>query len=102
MYLKDNYYKSILDKAPKSVKEAVDIRSKQQMSPYEEITVSDAQVCIRPALYRKIRMNLGNWTTEPDESGYSDEEAYKILETDGSWMNDPEKQGKLANFSCSS
>jgi hypothetical protein len=42
MYLKDNYYKSILGKAPKSVKEAVDIRSKQQMSPYEEITVSDA------------------------------------------------------------
>lgn len=98
MYLKDNYYKSILDKAPKSVKEAVDIRSKQQMSPYEEITVSDAQVCIRPALYRKIRMNLGNWTTEPDESGYSDEEAYKILETDGSWMNDPEKARKVSKL----
>lgn len=95
MYLKDNYYKSILDKSPKSVKEAVDIRSKQQMSPYEEITVSDAQVCIRPALYRKIRMSLGNWTIEPDESGYSDEEAYKILETDGSWMNDPEKAKKV-------
>jgi hypothetical protein len=29
MYLKDNYYKSILDKAPKGVKEAVAIRSKQ-------------------------------------------------------------------------
>nr|DAJ73414.1 MAG TPA: Protein of unknown function (DUF2496) [Caudoviricetes sp.] len=29
MYLKDNYYKSILNNAPKSVKEAVDIRSKQ-------------------------------------------------------------------------
>lgn len=98
MYLKDNYYKSILSKAPKSVKEAVDIRSKQQMSPYEEITVSDAQVCIRPALYRKIRMNLGNWTTEPDESGYSDEEAYKILETDGSWMIDPEKARKVSKL----
>lgn len=98
MYLKDNYYKSILNNAPKSVKEAVDIRSKQQMSPYEEITVSDAQVCIRPALYRKIRMNLGNWTTEPDESGYSDEEAYKILETDGSWMNDPEKARKVSKL----
>lgn len=98
MYLKDNYYKSILDRAPKSVKEAVDIRSKQQMSPYEKITVSDAQVCIRPALYRKIRINLGNWTTEPDESGYSDEEAYKILETDGSWMNDPEKARKVSKL----
>lgn len=98
MYLKDNYYKSILDKAPKSVKEAVDIRPKQQMSPYEKITVSDAQVCIRPALYRKIRMSLGNWTIEPDESGYSDEEAYKILETDGSWMNDPEKARKVSKL----
>lgn len=98
MYLKDNYYKSILDKAPKSVKEAVDIRSKQQMSPYEKITVSDAQVCIRPAMYRKIRMSLGNWTIEPDESGYSDEEAYKILETDGSWMNDPEKARKVSKL----
>lgn len=98
MYLKDNYYKSILSKAPKSVKEAVEIRAKQQMSPYEEITVSDAQVCIRPALYRKIRMSLGNWTTEPDESGYSDEEAYRILETDGSWMNDPEKARKVSKL----
>lgn len=98
MYLKDNYYKSILDKAPNGVKEAVAIQSKQQMSPYEKITVSDAQVCIRPALYRKIRMNLGNWTTEPDESGYSDEEAYKILETDGSWMNDPEKARKVSKL----
>lgn len=98
MYLKDNYYKSILSKAPKSVKEAVEIRAKQQMSPYEEITVSDAQVCIRPALYRKIRMSLGNWTIEPDESGYSDEEAYRILETDGSWMNDPEKARKVSKL----
>lgn len=98
MYLKDNYYKSILSKAPKNVKEAVEIRAKQQMSPYEEITVSDAQVCIRPALYRKIRMSLGNWTIEPDESGCSDEEAYRILETDGSWMNDPEKARKVSKL----
>jgi hypothetical protein len=43
-------------------------------------------------------MNLGNWTTEPDESGYSDEEAYKILEADGSWMNDPEKARKVSKL----
>jgi hypothetical protein len=43
-------------------------------------------------------MNLGNWTTEPDESGYSDEEAYNILETDGSWMNDPEKARKVSKL----
>lgn len=98
MYLKDNYYKSILGQAPENVKNSVEVRAKQQMSPYEEITVSDAQVCIRPALYRKIRMNLGNWTIEPDESGYSDEEAYKILETDGSWMHDPEKSKKVSKL----
>lgn len=98
MYLKDNYYKSILQQAPENVKNSVEIRAKQQMSPYEQITVSDAQVCIRPALYRKIRMNLGNWTIEPDESGYSDEEAYKILETDGSWMYDPEKSKKVSKL----
>lgn len=52
----------------------------QQMRPYEKITVADAQVFIRPALYRKIRISLGQWSFEPDENGYSDEEAYNILE----------------------
>ena len=35
---------------------------------------------IRPDLYRKIRIALGQWSIEPDETGYSDEEAYNILE----------------------
>jgi hypothetical protein len=50
------------------------------MRPYKDITVSDAQVFIRPALYRKIRISLGQWSFEQDETGYSDEEAYNILE----------------------
>ena len=52
----------------------------QQMAPYKNITVADAQVFIRPDLYRKIRIALGQWSIEPDETGYSDEEAYNILE----------------------
>ena len=88
----------------------------QQMRPYRDITVSDAQVFIRPDLYRKIRIGLGQWTFEPDETGYSDEEAYNIIEgitvdengnrtksldPDGKWVNDPalyEKVRKLQLF----
>ena len=88
----------------------------QQMSPYEKITVSDAQVFIRPDLYRKIRIALGQWSIEPDETGYSDEDAYNIIEgitvnPDGSrtkkqdpddqWSRDPklyEKVRKLQLF----
>lgn len=69
------------------IEQAVDI----SVSPYEDITVSDAQVIIRPELYRKIRIGLGEWSFEEDDTGYSDEKAYHILEEDGSWMHDEEK-----------
>lgn len=59
--------------------------------PMEKITVSDAQVFIRPALYRKIRKSLGEWTQE-------DEEAYWILETDDTWMDDEVKSKKIRKF----
>lgn len=52
----------------------------KQIGPYNNITVADAQVFIRPDLYRKIRIGLGQWSFEPDENGYSDEEAYNIIE----------------------
>lgn len=55
------------------------------------INVSDAQVIIRPELYRKIRIGIGRWSFEEDETGYSDEKAYRMLEEDGSWMHDSEK-----------
>ena len=58
----------------------IESRLSQQMDPYRKITVADAQVFIRPALYRKIRISLGQWSFEPDETGYSDEEAYNIIE----------------------
>ena len=49
---------------------------KRQIKPYEKITVADAQVFIRPELYRKIKIGLGEWSRNPDEDGYSDEIAY--------------------------
>lgn len=64
-----------------------------QMSPYEDITVSDAQVIIRPELYRKIRIGLGQWSFEKDADadGYCDETAFNILQSDSEWMHNPEK-----------
>lgn len=70
---------------------AIDSVANMSASPYSKITVSDAQVIIRPALYRKIRIGMGRWSFEEDETGYSDEKAYQILEKDGSWMADDEK-----------
>lgn len=71
--------------------DAVNQVADMQCGPYEDITVGDAEVIIRPELYRKIRMGIGRWSVEEDETGYSDEKAYQILEEDGSWMSDPEK-----------
>lgn len=69
-----------------------------QIGPYTNITVTDAQVFIRPQLYRKIRMALGEWSVIPDASGYSDEIAYQICEKDDSWMSDPEKYILVKKF----
>lgn len=71
--------------------DAVNQVADMQCGPYEKITVGDAEVIIRPELYRKVRMGIGRWSVEEDETGYSDEKAYQILEKDGSWMSDPEK-----------
>jgi hypothetical protein len=82
----------------------------QQIKPYSDITVSDAQVLIRPHLYRKIRMMLGQWSVTPikityrdykgeeHETTYSDDEAYNIIETDPNWMTDPEKAAKVSRL----
>lgn len=75
----------------KPLVEAVERSVKASMSPYSDITVADAQVCLRPAIYRKLRISVGEWSFEEDEDGYSDEKAYNIMENDPSWMNDPEK-----------
>ena len=44
-----------------------------QIHPYGKITVSDAQVIIRPETYRKIRIGLGQWSDEI-------EDAYNLIE----------------------
>jgi len=71
---------------------------KQQIKPYKDITVADAQAIIRPELYRKIRIGLGEWTIKRDKTGYSDERAYQILMGDSSWMSDPEKYKIVQKF----
>lgn len=76
----------------------VDKMSEMSVSPYGEINISDAQVIIRPELYRKIRIGIGRWSFEEDENGYSDEKAYRILEEDGSWMSDDEKAAIVSKF----
>lgn len=69
--------------------DAVDKQVEKQINPYRDINTCDAQAFIRPQLYRKIRIALGQWTS-------TDEKAYKILEQseqsgDMSWMNDEKK-----------
>lgn len=76
---------------PRNLQEEIDLTLSSQVNPYENINVADAQIFVRPAMYRKIRMSLGQWTTEADETGYSDEIAYNILETDPDWQRDPVK-----------
>lgn len=94
VYLKFSNEKNHNEKYRKQVKiffDAVNKVADMQCGPYENITVGDAEVIIRPELYRKIRIGIGRWSVEEDETGYSDEKAYQILEEDGSWMSDPEK-----------
>lgn len=69
------------------VEDEVDIAS----DPYTKINVADAQVMIRPAMYRKIRIGLGDWSKD-------DERAYWLLETDDKWMEDPEKAKVVKKF----
>lgn len=72
--------------------------AQESVNPYTKINVSDAQVMIRPALYRKIRIALGEWSFLEDAYGYSDEAAYNILENDSEWMRDPEKATLVAKL----
>lgn len=93
----DNHAKEYKDEVETFVN-YVDKMSEMSVSPYGEINISDAQVIIRPELYRKIRIGIGRWSFEEDESGYSDEKAYRILEEDGSWMSDDEKAAIVSKF----
>jgi hypothetical protein len=110
IYDTPKFYESLLASAPEDLIKTINRQVNQSISPYEKITVADAEVMIRPALYRKIRIGLGQWsfTKHPikyrDIDGtwrtimYSDEEAFKILEEDGTWMSDPEKAAMVSQF----
>jgi len=53
--------------------------------------VSDAQVIVRPEMYRKIRIELGQWSFDQGDGEYSDEAAYNIIQNDENWQSDQEK-----------
>ena len=98
IYNVDGIYEKLYNQI--NVEDRVELRKtlKQQIKPYKDITVADAQAIIRPELYRKIRIGLGEWSIKRDKTGYSDERAYQILMGDSSWMSDPEKYKIVQKF----
>lgn len=91
IYKDDDYTEKIFNTFDKDVQERINKSAKDQTSPYNDITVADAEVILRPAMYRRLRIAVGEWTFKPDATGYSDEIAYNIIEKDASWMSDPKK-----------
>lgn len=86
-------------------KEKIEKEASNAAGSYSDITVSDAQVCIRPWMYRYLRIALGEWTFEEDEDGYSDEKAYNIIEglgeyenRKGEWQRDLELSKLVSKF----
>lgn len=111
MYSNYSVYEKYYNKVPSEIKAKMKESLELQMSPYNNITVADAQVFIRPDMYRRIRIGLGDWSFEPDNTGYSDEDAYNILEKgyyikngkkitveDGTWLTDSMFAEKVAKF----
>ena len=94
LYSDEDKAKKALDEIKKNDKDlyqSIKNSAQDAVNPYAKINMADAQVIIRPALYRKIRIELGEWSFLEDADGYSDEAAYNILENDSEWMRDPEK-----------
>ena len=91
LYQDDSLFKKVLSSYPKNLRESFINKAISNTSTYGDITVSDAQVIVRPALYRKIRIGLGTWNFGDEFSDYSDEMAYNILENDPDWQSDPKK-----------
>ena len=91
LYQDEKLFKKVLSSYPKNLRESFINKAISNTSTYGDITVSDAQVIVRPALYRKIRIGLGTWNFGDEFSDYSDEMAYNILENDPDWQSDPKK-----------
>ena len=98
IYTDSALYKSVLADIPQDLKTSFEHQSETNTSVYGDINVADAQVIIRPELYRKIRIGLGDWSFDDGFSEYSDEEAYNILQNDPNWQEDPEKSRKVAKL----
>ena len=87
----DKIFKILQNTKGDTIVENIKSRVDDSISPYDGINVADAQVCLRPSIYRKLRIATGEWSFSEDETGYSDEKAYNIIENDDDWMSDPEK-----------
>ena len=110
VYVDDTAFKEEFDKLSDEIKQDVLYQAGEQAKPYIGINVTDAQVLIRPDMYRKIRMMLGTWSTIPQKieyktytgekktTTYSDNEAFEILENDPDWMLDTEKAAKVSRL----
>lgn len=91
MYVDEDLYNKVLKEIPADIVESFKTKAEQGTGVYSEVNVSDAQVIIRPDLYRKIRIGLGDWTFGDEFSEYSDEQAFNILQNDPDWQSDPQK-----------
>ena len=80
LYSDRDYFNILYNSVPEDIKNKIESQLDQQMNPYKKINVCDAQVIIRPDLYRRVRIGLGQWSVIPDETGYSDEDAFNIIE----------------------
>lgn len=112
VYNDESVFKAQMEKLSQKERDEIYSQAEAQANPYVDgnITVSDAQVMIRPDMYRKIRMMLGQWSVDPVkityknytgqtlETYYSDNEAFEILENDPEWMVDPEKAAKVSRL----
>lgn len=91
MYVDEDLYNNVLKEMPANIVESFKTKAEQDVYVYSKVNVSDAQVIIRPDLYRKIRIGLGDWTFGDEFSEYSDEQAFNILQNDPDWQSDPQK-----------
>lgn len=110
IYFDDDVFNEQFKALSKEDRDNIKRQSELQVKPYNDITVSDAQVFVRPDMYRKIRMMLGQWSVIPTkikyknyngdvlETYYSDDEAFNIIENDRDWMIDPEKAAKVSRL----
>lgn len=110
VYTNEEAFKKEFDQLSDEIKQDVLYQAGEQAKPYMGINVTDAQVLIRPDMYRKIRMMLGTWSVIPQKieyktytgenktTTYSDNEAFEILENDPEWMLDPEKAAKVSRL----